>query len=222
MTNDKLFEKRKARGKSDLLRQKAKRAPYARILIVCEGSKTEPNYLKELIDHYKLNSANIEVDGNSGSDPQSVFNYAKRRYREERKKHDAYDRVFCVFDKDQHLNYQQAKDKISTLKPNGVFKAITSIPCFEYFLLLHFKFTEKPYQGTGSKSACDCIIQDLSCYIQNYSKGDSELFAKTKDRLDDAIRNCKKAQAAAQATDTDNPSTLMHELIEYLRALEKE
>jgi len=42
----------------DLERRKSRRAPYDRVLIVCEGSKTEPNYLQELIDCLELNSAN--------------------------------------------------------------------------------------------------------------------------------------------------------------------
>ncbi len=33
------------------------------MLIVCEGSKTEPNYLREFIAHHQLSSANIRKSG---------------------------------------------------------------------------------------------------------------------------------------------------------------
>ncbi|MEC4678576.1 MAG: RloB family protein, partial [Nitrospirota bacterium] len=131
MANDQQYKKRKARSQKELRRQKAKRAPYDRVLIVCEGSKTEPNYLRDLRDCLKLVSTNIEIDGDCGSSPMSVYNHAERRYREEKKKPDPYDRIFCVFDKDTHgEQYQKATTNILSYKPAKVFKAITSIPCF--------------------------------------------------------------------------------------------
>ena len=56
---------RRARQINDLKRNRAKQASYDRVLIVCGGSKTEPNYFREIIDHLKLNTANVEVDGSS-------------------------------------------------------------------------------------------------------------------------------------------------------------
>jgi len=67
-----LFHKRKAKTERDLARRQAERLTYDRVLIVCEGSKTEPNYLRELIDCLELNTANVEVDGECGSSPISV------------------------------------------------------------------------------------------------------------------------------------------------------
>ena len=112
MGTDDLFHKRKAKSKRHLERQKAKRAPYERVLIVCEGAKSEPNYLREIIDYLELNTANIEIDGNSGSSPASVFTYAKKRYQDEKRQGDEYDKVFCVFDKDTHTTYTQTLDHI--------------------------------------------------------------------------------------------------------------
>jgi hypothetical protein len=48
MGTDDLFHKRKARRLETHRREKAKRAPYERILIVCEGKKTEPHYFQGL------------------------------------------------------------------------------------------------------------------------------------------------------------------------------
>jgi len=189
------------------------------VLIVCEGSKTEPNYLQELIDCLKLSSANVEVDGDSGSSPISVIQHAKRRYREEQDKGDAFDRVFCVFDKDTHSTYNEAMSACACFVPSGVFQSIPSVPCFEYWLLLHFIYSTKPYNPSGGKSACVCLIGELQNYMHGYSKGDKGIFRQIMDQTDRAIAFSKRALKAAENAGTDNPTTRMHELVEYLKTL---
>ncbi len=102
MGTDNLHHKRKAKQVSRLQRQNAKRKPYDKVLIVCEGEKTEPNYFNELKDHYEINTANIEIDGNCGSSPKSVVNHAINLYTKECDTDNGFDRVYCVFDKDSH------------------------------------------------------------------------------------------------------------------------
>lgn len=109
MGSDDLFHKRKQRHVASLKRQKARRAPYDRVLIVCEGAKTEPNYLKEIRDTYRLTTANIDICGDEcGSDPRSVVNYAIKKFREDQD----YDRVYCVMDRDKHETFDAAMDKL--------------------------------------------------------------------------------------------------------------
>jgi hypothetical protein len=79
------------------------------VLIVCEGEKTEPNYLTGLRDELQLSSANIKVLG-IGADPLTIVNYAIEEYN----RYKDYDQVYCVFDKDQHATYQAALNKIAT------------------------------------------------------------------------------------------------------------
>lgn len=78
MGSDNLHHKRKAKDAQHLQRRKSQRAPYDKILIVCEGEKTEPNYFKELINYYKLNTANVEIDGSCGSSPEKVLKRAEQ------------------------------------------------------------------------------------------------------------------------------------------------
>lgn len=223
MANDKLFHKNRARREEDLKRRKASREPYDRVLIVCEGLKTEPNYLGELIDDLKLNTANISVDGSCGSSPKSVLEHAEKFFQQEKKKGDSYDRIFCVFDKDSHgVHYDNTIEKIKNHSTKDIFQAINSIPCFEYFLLLHFEYTEKPYYPKQNKSVCDCVIQDLWTHIPQYAKANTGLYDLTKDKLQTAIGHCKRALDSAQKTATDNPTTQMHHLVEYLQNLKKQ
>ena len=219
MGSDNLHHKRKSRKAGNLTRRRFSRNPYDRVLVVCEGSKTEPNYLRELLDFLKLSNANVEVDGRSGSSPVSVVRHAKRRYLKEKNKGDAYDRVFCVFDKDSHASYAKAISESVIVRPDSAFQAVPSIPCFEYWLLLHFEFSTRPYSASGGTSACAHVIGDLRRYIPDYAKGDEGVFKKLMNETDRAIENSKRALGQAATSGTDNPTTKMHEVVEYLQHL---
>jgi len=215
-----LFRKRKARQAKDLRRQRESREAYDKVLIVCEGEKTEPYYFQGLRAYYKLNTANVEVTGKCESSPKNVLDYALERYKKEDKLGDAYDQVYCVFDKDIHSTYQLTLDRIASLKYNKKKKtviAITSVPCFEYWLLLHYEYTTKPFRASGSESAADNIIAELRKYRTDYKKAEVGLFSKLFDKLELAKSNAERATIEAKNQNTDNPSTRVHELVGYLQ-----
>lgn len=217
MGTDDLFHKRKAKKASELTRRKAQRAPYAKVLIVCEGEKTEPHYFNGLKDHYGLNSANVEICGDCGSDPLSIIGHARQRYREEKDAGDAFDKVFCVFDKDAHAHYMQGIDVIRGATPKGVYVAITSVPCFEYWLLLHFNYTTRPYDTLPGNSSCNQVLTELRGYMPDYAKGANDTFPALIGQLDFAKNNAARAIREAEANHTDNPTTRVHELVEFLQ-----
>jgi hypothetical protein len=222
MGSDDYFHKRKAKLVRDLKRKQAKRATYEKVLIVCEGEKTEPNYFRELRDFCRLNSANIEISGDCGSAPISVVERAKQLYRDEHRKGIPFDRVYCVFDKDTHRSYEPALQAIKQVSPKATFFAINSVPCFEYWLLLHFCYTEKPFHGvTGAKSSGDQVLDELRKYIVDYAKGNHGYFERLIDALPQAIQYSKRALKSANISGADNPTTLVHELVEYLQGLKK-
>lgn len=219
MGTDDLHYKRKARQLRSFARRKAQRAPYDKVLIVCEGEKTEPNYFNGLKNYLALSSANVEVTGDSGSSPLSVVKYAIARYHQEGDAGDAYDKVFCVFDKDSHADYGAALDRLVVVKPKGVFVAVTSVPCFEYWLLLHFQYTTAPFYAVGGKSAGALVLEKLRAYMPEYSKGHKLVFDQLVDQLPRAKAHALQARREAVNSGTDNPSTLVHELVEYLEGI---
>lgn len=219
MGTDNLFHKRKARNARQLSRKKARREPYAKVLIVCEGEKTEPRYFSGLKDHYALNSANVEICGDCGSDPVSIVNYAKQRYREERDAGDAFDKVYCVFDKDTHANYHQALSLIHNWAPKNTLEAITSVPCFEYWLLLHYEYTTQPFARQAGNSACAQVLSRLKHCMPEYTKGKGEIFRDLLGQLPFAIKNAERGLKTAGANDTDNPTTRVHELVQFLQRI---
>jgi len=86
-------------------------------------------------------------------------------------------------------------------------------------LLLHFEFTTRPFTSTGAKSACASLIEDLKKYLPDYTKGVTGIYQQLTVQTDRAIAWSKRALQQAQNNGTDNPTTYMHELVEYLRQL---
>lgn len=221
MGTDDLFHKRKARKAKDLKRRKAKRAPFAKVLIVCEGEQTEPHYFNELKDHYKLNSANVEICADGGSDPFGIYDFAMTRYRQEKSAGDPFDKVFCVFDKDDHANFSRALGAIRNASPRNTFVAIPSVPCFEFWFLLHFQYTTRPFRTLSGASACDQVIDELRTFVRDYAKGAVNMFPILCNRLESAKKNAVRAAKSAAESGTDNPTTGVHELVSFLQNIKK-
>ena len=190
------------------------REPYDRVLIVCEGARTEPNYLRELRDHYRLSTANIEVFG-TGDDPLNLVKRALLLAKEERRRVGEYDCIYCVFDRDSHAHFDHA----STLAAAKGVSLARSWPCFEFWILLHFLYTRKPYSGSGGKSPADNCIADVGKHIPGYRKGSTGLFSQLLPRLPQAGSNAAQAMDDAHRTGGRNPSTEFYELVEYLQSL---
>ena len=184
------------------------------MLIVCEGECTEPLYFQDLAAHYRLSTANIVVVGR-GADPRTVVREAKKLRREEARQGEKYDRVYCVFDRDEHTTFDAACDEA---RASGICIA-RSWPCFEFWLRLHFGFSRQPYAKAGRKSAAHHCVDDLRGWLPGYEKGTSGLFREIEDRLESALVSATRALADAEATGEFNPSTEVHELIDYLQSL---
>lgn len=219
MGSDNLFHKRKAKKIGDLARVKARIAPYERILIVCEGEKTEPNYFKEIRKHYELSMTNIEISGESGSSPKTVVNFAKDLFKKSQNESSAFDKVFCVIDRDAHTDFDEAINSVYNIKPKGVFSAIASFPCFEYWLLLHFCYTTKAYENLPDNSSGKQLLSELKAYMPDYEKGKNNVFTSLLGQLEFAKANSKRAMDASESTGIKNPSTQIHELVTYLQAI---
>lgn len=219
MGRDSRFNKRKAKSAKGLQRRGAKRETYTKVLIVCEGEKTEPRYFQGLRNHYRLNSADIEVCGECGSDPNSVLQFAKKRYQQEKDAGDAFDKVYCVFDKDAHVNYAQTLIAIAKATPRNTFIAINSVPCFEYWLLLHYDYSTRPYTALPGNSAGNQALLDLKRHLPIYAKGTDNIFALLLDKLELAKIHAERALRAAEASGTDNPTTRVHELVSFLQGI---
>jgi len=57
----------------------------------------------------------------------------------------------------------------------------------------------------------------LKKHLPKYSKGDEKIFEQVKDKLETAKENAKKSLQTAEGANTDNPSTKIHELVEFVQ-----
>jgi hypothetical protein len=154
MGTDDLFHTRKARESAALQRQKRERARNKRYLIVCEGTKTEPHYFLELLTDLNIRPQVVRIAPNDGVSPDRVVAHALHLYGEDAVLGDTYDTVYCVFDRDRHTTFDAAVQRIKDLASEGKpLVAITSTPCFEFWLLLHVGYTDQPFHAAGRRSA---------------------------------------------------------------------
>jgi hypothetical protein len=213
------------RQRNELQRKLNRRASYDRILIVTEGAKTEPQYLKEIRSAYRLHTANVEVQHSElGTSPLQVVQYARDLFQagnpHRRIPSRGFDRIYAVFDRDEHQNYYEALQLAeqldlrlrNDLKQRVPFKAIASVPCFELWLLLHFRDVLAPIHRNE-------VIQQLTQYLPGYAKGMQGAFARTMPNLGIAVERASVLATNTTAQDDPEPFTSLHELVLLLTQL---
>ncbi len=215
-------DRQKAR---DLHRKSAKRQPFERLLIVCEGEKTEPLYLDEIRRTFRLSTAHVQVwPSADGTEPIQVVDYAERLFLDgDRAKAidpRTFDRVIAVFDRDDHATYHPALTKARELNltyenDDGEpvpFQAIASVPCFELWLLLHFEDVMAPIHRNA-------VCARLRPHLPGYAKGQGGHFAATRALLETATARATGRAAQTTAQDGREPYTDMHTLVNLLMTL---
>lgn len=205
--------------------KEASRASYARILIVTEGSKTEPLYLKEICETYRLHSANVAVQPSQlGTAPLQVVKYAKHLFEKgdlyKGIRHKSFDQVYAVFDRDDHDSYFAALNLARSLDGKLrndsneliLFKAIASVPSFELWLLLHYEDIQAPLHR-------DEVVRRLELHTPGYKKGMIGAFTTTRVRLKTATQRAQALATKFNAHTAPEPYTAMAELVSLLTTL---
>ena len=215
----------KARQLARKDKKETRRASYARILIVTEGSKTEPLYFEDIRSAYQLHSANVAVQpGLLGTAPTQVVNYARKLF-EEGDLHRgirprSFDQVYAVFDRDEHDSYFNALGLAKSLdgklrnddRQPVSFRAIASVPSFELWLLLHYEDIQAPIHR-------DKVMARLKQHIRDYDKGAGGTFATTQQRLTMAMQRAQALAEKFNAHTPPEPLTALHELVGRLTTL---
>jgi len=206
----------------DLTRRAAVRRPYDRLLIVCEGAKTEPQYLCEIRQACRLATAHVQVlHSQFGTEPQQVLDYALAVFRQGDRERGVrareFDRIAVVFDRDEHQTYHaalaKAQAKSGRLKnDNGAavsVDVVASVPCFELWLLLHF---EDVYAPLNRQEA----MGRLKMYLPRYEKGSGGHWAAMRDRVHLATQRAQRLAETTTAHDGTQPYTAVHEIVSRL------
>ena len=202
-----------ARKSSPFERMKPSLKPQARVLVICEDTKSSLQYLKDAAHHFRA-YAEVDIVHCGKNDPLNIVHEAIERQR-------IFDHVYCAIDRDRHENFDEALDMA---KGNEKISVIASYPCYEFWLLLHFQKMRKPYIGVGKNSSGDLLIKDLRKFagMESYAKGSSEnLFERLIDKLPTARQRAAQVMEEALNEGDLNPSTRLHDLIGYFEFLAK-
>ena len=201
-----------ARSSSAFARRAGRFRPQPRVLILCEDSKSSLRYIADASRNFR-SYALVEVAHCGRTDPIGIVEEGIRRSRH-------FESVFCVIDEDAHESFQAALRRARDA--GNTVAVIASYPCYEYWLLLHFRFSRSPIRGVGVQSAGARMAAELLREegMQDYEKGANDgLFERLLNRLPAAQVNAERALVAAHAESAMNPSTTMHMLLDKLREL---
>ncbi len=143
-----------------------------RFLIVCEGEKTEPNYFISF--RVPKNVVEIDVQG-LGENPSKLVQSAKKL-----KKHDDYDQVWCVFDRDSWTP-EDFNNAIKNAQQQG-FKVAYSHEAFEVWYVLHFEFLNTGIPRT------DYLNKLTSLFGREYHKNSETIYDELYDKQSIGIR----------------------------------
>lgn len=170
-------------------------------LIVCEGEKTEPNYFK----NFRVNKK-IEVVG-VGFNTVSLI---ERTIQIKNETKEAYDQVWCVFDKDSFSD--EDFNAAITLAEKNQIKSAYSNEAFELWYLLHFSY----HQTAISRNLYNEKLSKR--FGRQYQKNAPDVYEVLADKQADAIRNADMLLKAYNPHNPakDNPCTTVHLLVQEL------
>ncbi|SEO59163.1 RloB family protein [Mucilaginibacter sp. OK283] len=127
-----------------------------------------------------------------------------------------YNKVYALIDMDAVIAQQQQQPylqhKAIALR-SGVI-VLENNPCFEIWLLLHFKPTGRLFLN------CEQVVTELRRFIPNYNKGlkfleAARLFTNLRDRLPDAMNNAAMLERDRDDHDPSYPRAEVYKFFEW-------
>lgn len=201
------------RRSSDLRRRPATREPKARIVLVCEGKNTEPDYFRALKASLNKQSVDIKLVPAAGV-PMSVAKAALKAVRELKNSVGTEkDRVCAIFDRDDHPGFEAA---IAFCIRNKIMAGYTN-PCFELWLIWHF-------ENYGANTHHTEVQRKFSALAPDYDHARKKTadFSKLMNRVDEACSWSKHHfdARAAEGAQYGAPSSQLHEVIDCIRSFD--
>ena len=160
--------------------------------IFCEGEKPEPQYFRSLIDDLFPGKRNLVVI--EDCKPNTPVEIVEAAIQARCKGH-ADDEIWAVYDREAvnkypHELHKQAADLANS---NGIEISITNI-CFEFWLLLHFEYTAAQYSSYSDLVKNSKLKQHFKNLGLVYDKATPEVYDKTRNNLEDAIKRAKQVR----------------------------
>ena len=194
-----------------------------KILIVCEGTKTEPNYFEAF---KTLNGGTIVYDIDVRGLGQNTTDVVDKAI--ELKSKGDYDRVWAVFDKDS-FSANKFNGAIIKAQNNGI-ECAWSNEAFELWYLYHFMNRVTAMSRTEYKQAISEAVNNSPQYkkkkVYEYAKNDKDNYRimTTYGSMGNAIRfaEAKSRDYTDQRYATHNPCTMVFKLVRQLIGRDEE
>ena len=191
-----------------------------KIIIVCEGKKTEYGYLQEIRKSMRLPTLQIIVLHPDATDPRSIVRAAidERWKRKADKSWTADDEAWAVFDGDEHILETRQLERRPANRRSQQGRLAISNPSFEFWYLLH-------YQEQGGNLSRQEALRLLRAHIKDYEKSNKLWPVPLQPLTTEAIRRAKHLAKRAEADELQphtNPCTGVCELVESLLTLAEE
>lgn len=222
MGTDDLFKKRREARKQ---RKCGERTPKANsYLIVTEGECTEPFYLKGLQKLIKekvggrvdvVEAPVIDIQG-KGCSTGKLIEVAERMVKDA---NIMYQNVWVVFDKDDFEDFDEAINR-------GIskgYKVAWSNQCFEYWLYLHFNYSDAALHRDDWQEKLDGIFREYGLGDGTYRKNYEDIYSLVNiyGSVDAAIGNAKRRMAdyneKSDLPSKFDPGTTVYALVEELK-----
>lgn len=189
-----------------------------RHLIVCEGTKTEPNYFEAIKNRInrKYGGEWLEVKG-AGKNTLSLYEHA-REYIEDSPVE--FSHVWLVYDKDgfPSRNFNATAQKCERKDLFGSqFHAVWTNEAFELWYILHFEYLQSALSRSDYANKITTYLEGL--HHRAYAKNDLGMFELLLLYIETAVHNAKKLEelCRGKTPSESNPCTTVHHLIEELR-----
>lgn len=201
------------RQQRKLERRRASRQGMSAILIICEGQETEPNYIEGLCESHRVNRAAVDLRrGDRATDPVSLVRKARQIFERD----PTFDRVFVVCDGDGNVDDARklaAQRLRSKDRSPLTVELIVSRPSIEFWLLLHFEYSSRPYRSAAE------AIEVLRGHLPIYDKSDRRIFEAVAPGLQQAIANTSRLTRELRAAGSASPDSDFAVLAEVLLAM---
>lgn len=211
-----LRQERKA-AKASRKRKENVRERRVRILIVCEGTKTEPSYFEALISNYGSTVCEVTIEGEGRATVALVDQAQKIKEEMERNNAMSFDRVWVVFDKDDFDDFNEAIAKAHRLG----FRCAWSNEAFELWYLLHFYYLEAGISRSDYIEKLEAAFRDRmrdDGFV--YQKGRPDIYRLLQQYGNEDLAKRYALQLRTLHTGTNyakhKPCTMVDQLVEEL------
>ncbi|RYD28552.1 MAG: RloB domain-containing protein [Verrucomicrobiaceae bacterium] len=195
-------------------RKELRKRTVRRVLILCEDGKSSRDYLAS----FPFDKQQVEITCvGTGMSTDRLAREAVTYKNKAIKWKEPYQRIWIVFDRDE-ASAQQFGRAFELCGSHPEITACWSNECFELWYLLHYHLRDT---AIGRQEIFREVSKLMEC---RYDKADGKPFEKLKSKLNDALQNALRLEMQNRKLGEErrNPSTNVHELVQFLRRFDPE